>query len=89
MAFRGQGVDALKESYAFAGDQEARGESPSHGVRPLAGLYMTDLLQGMIDLGHPLAAVPIDGGWVEVDSIRDLRVAEQLVAEGRLNPERP
>ncbi len=86
VAFRGRGVDALKESYALAGDQDARGESPFQGVRPLAGLYMTDLLQGMIDLGHPLATVSINGGWVEIDSIRDLQIAELLIAEGRLDP---
>ena len=86
VAFRGQGVDALRESYALAGDQDARGESPFQGVRPLAGLYMTDLLQGMIDLGHPLATVSINGGWVEIDSIRDLQIAELLIAEGRLDP---
>ena len=86
VAFRDQGVEALKESYAFARDQDSRGESPFHGVRPLAGLYMTDLLQGMIDLGHPLSAVPIEGGWIEIDSIQDLRVAEQLIGEDPMQP---
>lgn len=34
--------------------------------------YMTDLLQAVIDAGHPLQSVPITGGWVEVDTVSDL-----------------
>jgi hypothetical protein len=38
----------------------------------------------MIDHGHRLEPVWIDGGWVEIDSISDLRLAEELVRGGRL-----
>lgn len=57
------------------------------GGRPPERAYMTDLLQAMIDAGHPVCAVPVSGGWVEVDTVRDLgldvtrdRVAEILEA---------
>jgi len=33
---------------------------------------MTDLLQAMIDLHYRLDAVPVHGGWVEVDTVEDL-----------------
>ena len=41
---------------------------------------MTDLLQGMIDRGNALTAVPVRRGWFEIDSIRDLEVAQWALA---------
>ena len=35
--------------------------------------YMTDLLQSVIDSGFPIQAVPIFGGWIEVDTVDDLK----------------
>lgn len=40
--------------------------------KPLTRAYMTDLLQATIDSGYPVHSVPIQGGWVEVDTISDL-----------------
>lgn len=34
--------------------------------------YMTDLLQSVINSGQPITAVPVHGGWVEVDTVDDL-----------------
>lgn len=34
--------------------------------------YMTDLLQAVINSGYPVHSVPVQGGWVEVDTVRDL-----------------
>jgi len=34
--------------------------------------YMTDLLQAIIDAGYPVNAIPVYGGWVEVDTVSDL-----------------
>ena len=86
MAFRGPGVEALRHSYSVAKAQEERGQLPFGGGRPLAKLHMTDLLQGMIDLGHLVEAVPIRGQWMEIDSVGDLELAERLLAKGRLEP---
>ena len=62
------------------------GRRPFGAARSLQGLFMTDLLQGVIGLSHPVSAVPIDGGWVGIDSRGDLQLAERLIAEGRLGP---
>ena len=37
-------------------------------------MYMTSFLQNMIDNGFSIRAVPIAGGWVEIDSITDLNL---------------
>lgn len=84
VAFRGGGVEALTAAYRDAQDEERAGRKPFGGLRTLDGMYMTDLLQGLIRRGEQLTAVDIHGGWVEIDSRRDLDLAEELVAAGRL-----
>ena len=84
VAFRDDGVRALEEAFEAAEREEASGRFPFGGTRRLDQLYMTDLLQGLITRDVRLTAVPIDGGWVEIDSPRDLDIAESLVAKGRL-----
>lgn len=86
MAFRGPGVAALIETYEAGVSDERAGRMPFGGARGLAGLYMTDLLQAMVDRGHPVSAVNVDGGWAEIDSPRDLEIAEAFVRDGRLAP---
>jgi choline kinase len=82
--FDGLGVQRLAEAYAAAEADTAGGHHPFGGTRSLDRLYMTDLLRGMIKRGDKLAAVETLGGWVEIDTPRDLAVAEDLVAGGRL-----
>ena len=83
-AFRGEGVAALQDTIEAARADERAGRRPFSGGRSLSQCFMTDLLQGMIDRGYAVSAVPIDGGWVEIDSLRDLDLAERLIAAGRL-----
>ena len=52
--------------------------------RDPANMYMTSFLQLLIDRGMPVAAVPVDGGWLEVDTTDDLAVYESLAATGKL-----
>ena len=76
MAFRDDGVRRLKAAYQTARQMDRDGLNPFGTTRSLAGLYMTDLLQGMIDRGDSVWPVWIDRGWYEIDSLNDLRIAE-------------
>lgn len=50
----------------------------------LRRLDVTTLLRHLIDLGEPVAGVPISGRWCEVDHATDIRVYERaLAAAGR------
>ena len=40
----------------------------------ILNMHMTDFLQLSIDAGFPLFGVPVYGGWVEIDSISDLKL---------------
>lgn len=48
-------------------------------------MYMTDFLQYLGDHVSPLMAVPVHGGWVEVDSREDLELYAALYGKGELD----
>ena len=66
MKFSAAGIRSLRKVFH---DAESIGTLRG---KPLEKAYMTDLLQAMIDSGIRLDAVPIRGGWVEVDTVGDL-----------------
>jgi L-glutamine-phosphate cytidylyltransferase len=82
MAFDRAGVAALATTYDRLRDL---GPEAMLGGRKLAKAFMTDLLQELIRTHHALTPVKIDGGWVEIDSRRDLDLAERLARQGRLD----
>ena len=84
VAFRQSGVARLKQTLALLAQDAADGRHPFGGKRSFDSLYMTDLLQGMIDMGEILHACKIEGKWMEVDSVSDLKLAHQMLLEGRL-----
>lgn len=84
VAFRNSGVTSLEAAYDTAFADERAGRAPFGSNVSLDRMFMTDLLQGLIDGGKPIAAVTVAGGWIEVDSMRDLAIAENLAHAGRL-----
>lgn len=75
MKFSPQGTELLKTVF-----NELKSQGSIQG-KPVENAYMTDLLQAMIDLGYTLQAVPVRGGWIEVDTVEDL---ESVVTLERL-----
>ena len=45
-------------------------------------LDMTSLLQILISKGNKVVGVPISGNWCEIDSKKDLAIAEKMISEG-------
>ncbi len=66
MKFSARGVQLLKKTF-----HDAKSAGTLRG-KLAEKAYMTDLLQAMIDLHYRLDAVPVHGGWVEVDTAEDL-----------------
>lgn len=68
------GIDALIKAFDLATSRGAllRG-------KPAGRMYMTDLLQEIIDSGFKVNPVNINGGWVEVDTVSDLMLDETVV----------
>ena len=79
MSFLGRGVSALRSVYLQAQREDAKGRHPLRRQRSLRKLFMTDILQGIIDSGFPVYQVPIQRGWLEIDSLKDLEIAEHSI----------
>ena len=73
MKFSGKGVASLLEKINAA----ESGLLPC--LSPFRKLSMTELLQDMIRTGSNLRPFWIEGKWVEIDTARDLKIAEQFL----------
>lgn len=88
LSFSGPGLAAARDLYERV---RTGGEVPARlRGRRAEDMYMTDLLQGLVDEGVAVRAVEIGGGWVEVDSPSDLALAERYarVEDGALRIDR-
>jgi choline kinase len=47
-------------------------------------MYMTSFLQYLIGQGHPLKAVCVKNGWLEIDTVDDLMLYKQMYERGTL-----
>ena len=77
MRFKGQGLKDMMDICDKAKERTARGEKLWRTERNYNKMYMTDLLQGMIDEGCKLKAVHIQRGWYEIDDCDDLKLVEK------------
>jgi len=77
--FRDMGVSSLRVVYGSAVTADKAGENPFGCPRTLPQLYMTDILQAIIETGMPVREVPIERGWLEVDTPTDVELATELI----------
>lgn len=80
LRFQGAGLTALLRTVSEAQRRTDCGEGLWRTPRTYQQMYMTDLLQGMIDEGALLKAVHIDRGWYEIDDCDDLKLVERSLA---------
>lgn len=77
MRFKGDGLNALLALAEEAENRSEQGIRLWSTARSYRNMYMTDLLQGLIEEGNQLKAVHIDRGWFEIDDCEDLKVVER------------
>ncbi len=70
---------------AFVEHYDSLDRDAVYDGKDFRNLYMTSFLQSLIDSGHPIQAVRVAGGWLEVDTTGDLALYERLNAEGQLD----
>ncbi len=68
---------------AFCASYMGLPEVDAHG-RHRKDIFMTDFLQHIIDTKHPIKAVPVHGGWLEVDTLEDIVRYEAALKQGTL-----
>ena len=71
MKFQNDGSEFLKTFYDKCKSLAKNGQNCLKTELPFEKSYMTDLLQGMIDEGYKIRAIPIRNGWLELDSYDD------------------
>jgi choline kinase len=74
------GCDIVRRHLERAVRDDAQGNTAFGSARTLAEAHMTDLLMGLVGRDVPVMAIPIRGGWTEIDAPHDLEVAEELLA---------
>ena len=75
--FRGRGVKALRRAWQRARDAAAYRRPILGHVNAMAKLKITDLLDELVSGDVPIKAVPVHGGWVEIDRPSDVEAAEE------------
>jgi len=87
---QGQYMGLIKVAASFAPElvrtYEALDPEASYDGKDLPNMYMTSFLQHLVDLGRPLRAVPVEGGWLEVDTVEDLDRYNEMARDGSLLP---
>jgi L-glutamine-phosphate cytidylyltransferase len=58
-------------------------EAPFQRAPSFQVAYLTDILQHLIDSGHPVSPVEIRGCWREIDTVQDLERARALVGSAQ------
>ena len=84
MKFGENGIQNLKEFYFLCKEKSRYGKNPLNQKIPFKKSYMTDLLQGLIRDGYKLTSIPINGGWLELDTIDDFDLYNNLKKENGL-----
>jgi len=82
VAFRRNGLREAKRLVEQERKANEKGQNLICQKRSLRRLYMTDLLQGLINEGIEVRPVWIEGGWLEIDTMNDLSLAETLTRVG-------
>jgi len=69
----------------LTGVYDALDRNSSYDGKSFDNMYMTSFLQHLIDIGWKIKAIPINHGWLEVDTVDDLELYHRLAEEGRLD----
>lgn len=78
LKFKDLGVKALKDIYDKEKKAFLKNENYICKYRKLNEIYMTDVIQGLVNEGNEVKECSIFRKWVEIDNISDLELSEIL-----------
>ncbi len=85
MKFQNSGVKNLIDFYEKSKLSSKMGTNPLNPQLSFEKSYMTDLLQGLIDNNFKIRGIPIENGWLEVDSINDYELYKKMYENNQLS----
>ena len=80
MRFQKKGISAIKNARSNFHKQLR----PWMTQHPIKKAYMTDLLMEVILMGYHVKAVPIENGWLEVDTVSDYETLARDFKTGKI-----
>lgn len=83
--FQHEGIILLKNFYENVKKQAFKGINPLNPKLPFEKSYLTDLLQALILSDYKIKSIPINNGWLEVDTKHDYEVYNRLYEENKLH----
>ncbi|WP_185736673.1 NTP transferase domain-containing protein [Candidatus Nitrosopumilus sp. SW] len=87
MKFQGKGLEFMLKYYDdVKGEFENTGKNCLNPNLEFRKSYMTDFLRGMISEGCKIKGIPINNGWLEVDSVKDFQTYSRMYDDKTLNP---
>ena len=78
MKFQNKGSEILKSFYDKCKVHGKNGKNYLKTNKIFEKSYMTDLLQGLIDEGYKIRAIPINNGWLELDTYDDYLLYQKM-----------
>jgi choline kinase len=85
LSFSETGIEAMKRVYVEERDRNMQLNKAWYHSKSFASGYMTDMLQCLIDKGESVQAIEISKGWLEIDTVEDLKRYEEWHASGTLS----
>jgi len=84
MKFSGNGLLEIINSYNKFKKLSENGNNPLNPSLPFEKSYLTDFLQGLIKQGCNLKSIPVNGGWLELDSFHDFEIYNKMYNDDQL-----
>jgi len=84
MKFQNHASDFIKDFYDKMKNNAKLGRNPLNAKIPFEKSYMTDFLQGLINEKCRIKAIPINNGWLELDSINDYKIYQKKIQDGSI-----
>jgi L-glutamine-phosphate cytidylyltransferase len=82
MKFQNEGLKIMKEFYnKMKNKAKESGNNPLNPNIPFKKSYMTDFIRGLIVDGHKIKAIPIENGWLELDTYQDYKIYKRMFDE--------
>ncbi len=85
MKFQGHGLKILKNFYHESKNNSTEKHNPLNPNIIFEKSYMTDLLYGIIRKGNKIKAIFIQNGWLELDTISDYEVYNQMYSDNTIS----
>lgn len=75
---------SAKKAPALVKVWEAMDRNATYDGKDFDNMYLTSFIQYLIDIGWGVKAVPVDNGWLEIDTVEDLEYYERMIKNGSL-----